>query len=78
MKITWQTPSNFVRSVSVNLWWLLRGRKVFASKEVIAQRDAICTGCIFFDASSGQCLDCTCFKDLKIQFKAERCPQDFW
>lgn len=78
MIIGWRTPINLVRSIGRNLWWIFHGKKFYATPEEISKRSNICENCIFFDNSSRQCLDCTCYVDLKTQLKSERCPQDFW
>lgn len=78
MKIKWKTPISFVKAVYTNIWYGLHGNKIFAEPEVIAKRAAICENCYYFNDSIRQCNDCTCFVDLKVNLKKEKCPQDFW
>lgn len=78
MRLSWKTPINFAKSLATNIWWLAKGKRIYAESDVIEKRANTCEGCSFFDPVTRQCIDCTCFVDLKVNIKSEKCPQDFW
>jgi hypothetical protein len=56
----------------------LRREPVLASEEVVTERLGTCYPCKWYDSDSGQCLECTCFIELKAQFEHEKCPKKKW
>jgi hypothetical protein len=61
------------------LWWKLRGREVIVPSDVHDERLVECeNGCEWFDPMDRQCLDCTCFVDLKVWVAGESCPRGKW
>lgn len=51
---------------------------VLVSAGVAAARKACCVVCPEYEASSDQCLVCTCFVGIKTQFATETCPRNRW
>jgi hypothetical protein len=61
------------------LWWKLRGRPVIVPGQEQEYRVSICEDdCEWFDPQDRQCLDCTCFVDLKTWTASESCPRGKW
>ena len=56
----------------------IRREPTLVSEEVLQHRLGRCRSCTRYDLDSGQCLECTCFVDLKAQLSTEKCPLDKW
>lgn len=57
-------------------WW--NRAEVIASPQLADKRLEVCERCPFFEEESRQCNVCTCFVDLLVELKGERCPKGFW
>jgi len=64
---------------------LVKGDSLLLDEESEKQRLAACEGkpgetppCPAFEPKSRQCLDCTCFVDLKAKLATEKCPRHRW
>jgi hypothetical protein len=52
--------------------------EVRADNEVINNRNSICEMCEEFINYSRKCRVCGCYMDLKLAFKATKCPINKW
>lgn len=57
---------------------LFRREPVLVAQEVLDERLETCYACKRFEANDRQCLECTCFIDLKAQLDTETCPLKKW
>jgi predicted anti-sigma-YlaC factor YlaD len=61
------------------LWWKLRGWDLVVPWEVHEKRIAECENCRqWFCPMARQCLQCTCFVDIKTWVAPETCPAGKW
>lgn len=71
-------PFRFFKSVVKSLILFIQDEKVFVTEEVSSARLKRCQRCYRFEPEFRQCLECSCFVDLKVQLAAESCPKGFW
>lgn len=57
---------------------LFRRAPLLAPDEIEVERWGTCEACEAYDAESKQCLECTCFLQLKIPLLHEKCPKKKW
>lgn len=55
-----------------------RGDSLIVSGRVRAARRKICYGCPRWEPHFDQCLECSCFLQLKLDLTTETCPLDKW
>lgn len=60
------------------LWWKILRREVIVPAYVQEERAGECEVCEWFDPVDRQCLDCSCFVDLKTWVASERCRRGKW
>jgi len=76
---------NTVKSACRVIKAIVKGDALLLDESSVRQRLEACEGkpgetppCPAFEPTARQCLDCTCFIDLKAQLSTERCPRHKW
>lgn len=57
---------------------LFRREPVLVSQEVADARLNTCYACERYAPDDGQCLECTCYVEIKAQLDTEKCPLKKW
>lgn len=76
MRFNRSTIPNAIAAIRRIIRRLRAGQRITASDEVVDMRRAICWACPSRDVN--QCVECTCFIDLKTRLASEKCPLGHW
>lgn len=70
----WTAGKSLIRLILA----LFRRKPVLVSEEVLNARLNTCYACKRYAPDDGQCLECTCYVEIKAQLDTEKCPLKKW